>query len=351
MQSNSESAYRREPDPHVIQPNAVHSEPWWRSFGYNTVPPVVPGENASNLSSPDGPTNGSLSNDDQSLSNERVNEEDDDASKESQATASSRSVVNCGQEHRNMHDISSSRTTVHDESLTQPPQLELVGHSIACASNPYQDPYYSGMMAAYGYQPYSYPHLIGMHHTRMPLPHEMAQEPVYVNAKQYQGILRRRKARAKAELEKKLIKVRKPYLHESRHQHAMRRARGTGGRFAKKTHIDASKNSTEGKANDSGPGPSSQSGSSSGSEQLPSDSAEVWIFPHGQQVARASLVNETLEANNRVNGGTCYHNCSGVQTSTHHLHSGEMGEEGDCSGQQRGSISSNQASQRPVASQ
>ncbi|KAG7017510.1 Nuclear transcription factor Y subunit A-10, partial [Cucurbita argyrosperma subsp. argyrosperma] len=96
------------------------------------------------------------------------------------------------------------------------------GQPMVCANYPYMEQHY-GILSAYA------PQIPG----RIMLPMSLTTDdgPIYVNAKQYHGIIRRRKIRAKAMMENRLAKTRKPYMHESRHLHAMRRPRGSGGRF------------------------------------------------------------------------------------------------------------------------
>ncbi|CAM6082140.1 unnamed protein product [Calypogeia fissa] len=135
------------------------------------------------------------------------------------------------EENQHQQQAHSGGISAPGEYMLPHTQLEL-GQSMVRPGFPYADPYFGGIMAAYGAQAMIHPHMLGVQQARMPLPSEMMEEePVYVNAKQYHGILRRRQSRAKAESENKTVKSRKPYLHESRHLHALRRARGCGGRF------------------------------------------------------------------------------------------------------------------------
>ncbi|KAI8544660.1 hypothetical protein RHMOL_Rhmol08G0312900 [Rhododendron molle] len=126
-----------------------------------------------------------------------------------------------------------SDVSMGTEECLLPPSHVGYRQSFACIPLSYTDPYCNGLLAAYGPQAMIHsPQMLGMANARVPLPLDLPQdEPIYVNAKQYRAILRRRQYRAKLEAQNKLSKARKPYLHESRHLHALKRARGSGGRF------------------------------------------------------------------------------------------------------------------------
>ncbi|PWA38072.1 CCAAT-binding factor, conserved site-containing protein [Artemisia annua] len=265
-----------EAEAQTISPSGVYSQPWWHGIGSGVMTSF-------------GETNGVIKVGAQLQTTSDGVVEDTDSSTAPQSGLKG----NNGQEHQQPKQVETNSP------------MELLGHSIVLTSNPYQDPHYAGMMT-YGTR--AHQHLLGIHQSRMALPLQMEEEPVYVNAKQYNGILRRRQSRAKAELEKKVVKSRKPYLHESRHQHAMKRARGCGGRFlnTKKMDSDKTTNSTQQKGPKSGLAISMKSFNSTGSDHLSTDYS-----------GNSSIFEDMLKRNTSSNGNKIDHSSL---SSTYNFH-------------------------------
>ncbi|KAG5126478.1 hypothetical protein JHK82_027313 [Glycine max] len=162
-------------------------------------------------------------------------------------------------------------------SLAEPHNRFEIGFNqpMICAKYPYMDQFY-GLFSAFG------PQISG----RIMLPINLTSDdgPTYVNAKQYHGIIRRRLSRAKAVLENKMIKRRKPYMHESRHLHALRRPRGCGGRFLNTKGSTNGNGRNESKVNKTG-GRQLQSSASQSSEVLHS---EVGTLNSSKETNRSS---------------------------------------------------------------
>jgi LAS superfamily LD-carboxypeptidase LdcB len=73
-------------------------------------------------------------------------------------------------------------------------------------------------------------------------PSPTQDEPLFVNARQYHRILKRREARQKYEQQQQ---EKKQFVHLSRHLHAKKRPRGPGGRFLSAQELEQLKHNNE----------------------------------------------------------------------------------------------------------
>lgn len=132
------------------------------------------------------------------------------------------------------------------------------------------------------------------------VPAAAEESPLYVNAKQFHRILKRRVARQKLEDQLRLTnKGRKPYLHESRHNHAMRRPRGPGGRFLTTEEVAAlekgeklegvnDKNGGESKPSSNPSGTKRKAGASNGLSNKKTKLANNYPAPNAASMGRGS---------------------------------------------------------------
>uniref|UniRef100_A0A1D1YUY9 Nuclear transcription factor Y subunit n=2 Tax=Anthurium amnicola TaxID=1678845 RepID=A0A1D1YUY9_9ARAE len=326
MPSKSNNAKSVEPDARIVLPATVGSQPWGRGAGYNTVSSNVSHGSASESPQVDDleGSEGAEGEEQSETENNIIEAEGVSKRIQNRATQTDESY---GQEQQDPQPDSSAMPPVVADFGVPQIQLDFDHPTIEdCAPFPNSKTYYSGLLTPYGAHTLVHSQLTVMPHRRVPLPPEVAEEPVYVNAKQYHGIIRRRQSRAKAELEKNATKVRKPYLHESRHQHAMRRVRGSGGRFLNTKNADGFANSTGEKAESSGETQSSQSTCSV------SQHAGNLDCISGTREMNDSTFQCVYDPNTCTNGNAMCQLNSSFDLSAFHPVSDEETDEGDCSG-------------------
>ncbi|GMP41716.1 hypothetical protein CsSME_00011714 [Camellia sinensis var. sinensis] len=117
-----------------------------------------------------------------------------------------------------------------------------------------------------------------------------------------------------------------PYLHESQHQHAMRRARGCGGRFLNSKKLDS--NATNPSAN------------LSGSDHLPLNSNRN----SGHHDKELPMYQDMHGAHKSSNGN----NINGHGLSMHHYSQSTDSDGGDWFDQEEGSVLVSQAPRGPA---